>query len=252
MAAESASLASTAGVAFVVGRHMGHTGRIGAYPEAIARQGCLGIVVCSGPRSGHFVAPFGGLEGRLATNPIADAYPVEGGSAVVADFSTSVVPEGVVRSLKDRGLKTPEGALRDAAGRLTTDPNVLYATPRGTLQALGGALGYRGTALAILVDVLAALLVNDEADDPAREGSNLAMLAIALDGSFAGRAARMADYLRSSPPIDALHPVMMPGEREQRMMGGASDATVLVDRPTWALMLAKAGTRIAAPRPIED
>jgi long-subunit acyl-CoA synthetase (AMP-forming) len=37
-------------------------------------------------------------------------------SAGVADFSTSVVPEGVVRSLKHRGLAAPAGALRDAAG----------------------------------------------------------------------------------------------------------------------------------------
>ena len=39
----------------------------------------VGIVVCSGPRAGHWVAPFGGREGRLATNPIAFALPVQGG-----------------------------------------------------------------------------------------------------------------------------------------------------------------------------
>ena len=64
--------------------------------------------------------------------------------------------------------------------------------------------------------MLAALLADDEADDVAREGSNLAMLAIAVDDAFSGRAARMASYIRSSPPIDAARPVMMPGEREQR------------------------------------
>lgn len=114
MAEEAVGLARDSGIGFVTGRHMGHTGRIGAYAEAIARVGCLGIAVCSGPRSGHWVAPFGGLDGLLATNPIAYAYPVADGVPVAADFSTSVVPEGVVRSLKYRGLPAPEGALRDA------------------------------------------------------------------------------------------------------------------------------------------
>ena len=45
MAEEAIRLARGNGVAFVNGRHMGHTGRIGAYPEAIARQGCLGIAI---------------------------------------------------------------------------------------------------------------------------------------------------------------------------------------------------------------
>ena len=68
---------------------------------------------------------------------------------------------------------------------------MLYATPRGAIQPLGGAFGYRGTALGILVDVLAALLADDEADDPKREGSNLAMLAIAADEPI--RRTRRAD-----------------------------------------------------------
>jgi uncharacterized oxidoreductase len=186
MAHEAVRLAGTTGVAFVTGRHMGHTGRIGAYPETIAAAGMIGIVVCSGPRHGHWVAPFGGREGRLATNPIAYAFPVKGAPPVVADFSTSVVPEGVVRNLKYRGQPAPAGALRDAAGRDTTDPSVLYGTPRGTIQPLGGAFGYRGTALAMLVEVLAAIAAEDNTDDATREGSNLAMIAIGTDGAFGG------------------------------------------------------------------
>jgi hydroxycarboxylate dehydrogenase B len=253
MAAEAVRLAGANGTAFVTGRHMGHTGRVGAYAEAIARGGMVGVVVCSGPRSGHWVAPFGGREGRIATNPIAYAFPVEGGEPVVADFSTSVVPEGVLRSLKNRGLPAPEGALRDPAGRTTNDPAVLYGTPRGAIQPLGGAFGYRGTALAILVDVLAALLAQDDADDLAREGSNLAMLAIATDPGFSARAGRMSTYLRSSPALDEAAPVMMPGEREQRAATGAASSAITVDRPTWLALVAAAGDReLAMPKPLSD
>jgi uncharacterized oxidoreductase len=249
MADEAVRLAEDVGVGFVAGRHMGHTGRIGAYPQAIAAAGCVGIAVCSGPRSGHWVAPFGGLDGRIATNPIAYACPVEGAAPVVADFSTSVVPEGVIRSLRNRGLRAPEGALHNAAGDPTTDPGSLYARPPGTIQPLGGAYGYRGTALAILVDILAALLADDETEDPTREGSNLAMLAIAADSGFAGRAAQMADYIRSARPRDAERPVMMPGEREQREAARRGDGPILVDGPTWQAMASKAAGRIRVPEP---
>jgi hydroxycarboxylate dehydrogenase B len=253
MAVEAIALARSAGVAFVTGRHMGHTGRIGAYAEAIAAEAMVGVAVCSGPRSGHWVAPFGGRDGRLATNPIAYALPVKGGAPIVADFSTSVVPEGVVRALRNRGLAVPDGALRDAAGRRTTDPAVLYATPRGAIQPLGGDFGYRGTALGILVDVLAALLAGDDTDDTAREGSNLAILAIATDGAFAERAGRMSAYLHSSPPLEAARPVLLPGEREQQEAMRLGDGPITVDGPTWTTLQKVAAARgIVVPMPVTD
>jgi LDH2 family malate/lactate/ureidoglycolate dehydrogenase len=252
MATEAIRLAHTNGVGFVAGRHLGHTGRIGSYPDAMARAGCLGIAVCSGPPSGHWVAPFGGRAGRLATNPIAYAYPVVGAEPVVGDFSTSVVPEGVIRSLRNRGLSAPEGALRDASGRPSSDPAALYGPPRGTIQPLGGALGYRGTALGILVEALATLLSGDAIDDPTREGSDLAMLAVAVDDGFAERAAGMSAYMRSSPPIDPACPVMMPGEREQNEAVRPDTGTILLDGPTWRSMVARAGSAIRVPEPVSD
>jgi uncharacterized oxidoreductase len=246
MAREAVALARGTGVAFVAGRHMGHTGRIGAYAEAIAHAGMVGLAVCSGPRSGHFVAPFGGVDGRLATNPIAFAYPSAEGAPVVADFSTSVAPEGVIRSLMHRGLRVPPGALRDAAGQPTEDPAALYASPRGAIQPLGGEIGYRGTALALLVEVFAALLAGDETDDTTRAGSNLAILALSADEAFIGRAARMGRYVRSSQPIDPARPVLLPGEREQRIAAAAGE--VIVDGPTWAA-LEKAASGCGIPLP---
>ena len=105
-------------MAFVTGNHMGHTGRIGAYVAALASAGLVGMAVTSGSPSGHVVAPFAGRAGRLATNPIAYGYPVEGGPPSVIDFSTATVSsEGLVRSLRERGLAAPVGVLQDAEGQ---------------------------------------------------------------------------------------------------------------------------------------
>ncbi len=238
------------GVAMANGRHLGHTGRIGAYPEALAEAGLIGLAVCNGAPSGHWVAPFGGRDGRISTNPVAVGWPVEGEAPVVADFSTAAAPEGVIRVLRDRGVEAPEGYLRDAEGRPTRDPNVLYQVPKGAVQPLGGALGYRGTALALFVEVLTTMLNGDAVDDRARKGTDMTILALAPEAGFEHLARGLSDHMRAAPPLDPARPVMMPGDRERK---AADAATALrVDRPTWdALLRAAANAGLAMPTPVD-
>jgi len=247
---EAVAAAAPAGLAVVTVRHTGHSGRIGAYVEQIARAGLVALACCSGPRSGHRVAPFGATQGRLATNPIAFAFPTKA-EPIVADFSTSVIPEGVVRRLRDVGLPAPVGALQDAAGRATTDPRVLYADPPGTILPLGGSQsGHKGFALALLVEVLATLLAEEETADATRYGNNLALIAIAVDAGFAARAQRLAEYVLSAAPAEEGKPVLMPGDPERRF---AEEHTgVRVDRPTWTALVEEARARgISIPRAVE-
>ena len=227
-------VARSMGMAIATGRGLGHTGRVGAYPEAIARAGLVGIAACSGPPSGHWVAPFGGREGRISTNPIAFAWPVAGTTPVVADFSTAATAEGVVRSLRNRGLAAPDGMLRDADGRPTADPGVLYATPKGAIQPMGGPLGYRGTALALLVEVLTTLLAGESIDDSTRVGTDMTVLAIDPSAGFADLAGRLSEHIRATVPIDAAQAVQMPGDRERANLAAAG--TLLVDGPTWTFL----------------
>jgi hydroxycarboxylate dehydrogenase B len=228
---EAAKTAAVHGVAVVTVRHTGHAGRIGAYAERLARCGPMALACCSGPPSGHWLAPFGGVEGRLATNPIAYAFPTQG-EPVVADFSTSAVPEGTVRRLRELDLPVPEGALQDAAGRTATEPGVLYANPPGTILPLGGQnFGHKGFALALLVETLATLLAGDDTADATRYGNNLALIAIATDTGFQGRAERLAEHVRSARPVDPARPVLMPGDLER---GFSEVATAIrIDRSTW-------------------
>ena len=232
-------VAKAEGIAMINGRHLGHTGRIGAYPEALAKAGFVGIAVCNGAPSGHWVAAFGGRDGRVSTNPIAFAWPVEGSEPVVADFSTAAAPEGVIRVMRDRKAEAPEGYLRDAAGKPTRDPNVLYATPKGAIQPLGGDLGYRGTALALLVEVLTTMLNGDEVDDTTRKGTDMTMIAIQPQSRFAALTRRLSEHLRASPPLDPARPVLMPGDRELRSARNPSG--IRVDEPTWRAMSEAAG-----------
>lgn len=243
-------LAQDTGIAMANGRHLGHTGRIGAYSDALARAGLIGLAVCNGAPSGHWVAAFGGRDGRISTNPIAIGWPVEGEAPIVADFSTAAAPEGVIRVMRDRGVEAPEGYLRDADGRTTRDPNVLYGVPKGAIQPLGGALGYRGTSLALLVEVLTTLLNGDRVDDRSRKGTDMTILAISPENGFAELARGLSHHMRSSPALEPGKPVLMPGDRERAAAKRTS--AIRVDAVTSAALRdAAAEARVALPQPLQ-
>jgi uncharacterized oxidoreductase len=247
MADLAASQALEHGMAVVTGCNFGHTGRIGAYADQIARRGLFGLVASGGSRSvsGNWVAPFGGREGRLSTNPLAYAFPVANGLPIVADFATSTAPEGVIRSLRNRGQQAPPGTLRDSAGRPTTDPSVLYQQPHGTIEPLGGPYyGHKGTAIAILPAVM-ALLTSDQPGWTPEDGG-MAILAIRGGGTFAQETGWMADYIRACVPLDPAKPVMMPGDRERSV--AASSRGIDVDDPTWEALV-QLGRRAQLPMP---
>ncbi|GIT30031.1 MAG: hypothetical protein Ct9H300mP1_20770 [Planctomycetaceae bacterium] len=107
----------------------------GAYVQLAADRGLVALATCNSPIHGHFVLPAGGRQGRLATNPIAYAFPTDG-DPILADFSTSVTPEGKIRVYRNRGESLPEGWVQDAEGQPTTDPDRFYGPPRGGILPL--------------------------------------------------------------------------------------------------------------------
>lgn len=242
-----APIAREYGVALASVRRAGHAGRVGAYPTALARRGLVGVAFCSGPRSGHFVSPFGGREGRLATNPIAYGFPTLG-EPVVADFATGAAPEGRIRLLRDTNMRAALDELLDARGQPTDDPNVLYATPAGTIRPLGGtSQGHKGSALGILVELLGTLVAGDDPTDGSRVGNNVTLVAIAVDGDFVERSQRFVDYIRSATPIDAERPVLMPGDRELATRERTGEDWVPVAPAVWAQIERLAGSLEVAP-----
>lgn len=225
------------GSAVVTVRRAGHLGRIGAYAERLARDGLVALAFCSVPPRYHNVAWFGTRTGRLGTNPIAYAFPVAGTDPVVADFSTSAVPEGKVRFWRNQGVPAPAGVLRDAGGAPTTDPGVLYGEPAGTIQPLGGDQGHKGSALGLLVEAMGTLLAGERPDDPGRE-NNLTLLAFAPPPGFAVLAADLVDHVHAAVPLDPARPPLVPGEPEHRTR--ATTRTILVDPLTWSRLAAHA------------
>lgn len=214
------------GIAFAASRHCHHVGRLGAYPQALAEAGLFGLAVANSQRHGHFVVPWGGRQGRLATNPLAWAAPTAG-APILLDMSTSMTPEGKVRTAMHAGQQLPEGRILDPDGVPTTDPADFYdeqGSPRGTILPFGGDLGYRGFGLGLLVEVLGASVAGVELGeaDPVPYINGFSLLAID-PGAVTGDGARFAmlteqlkSYITETPAAPGHDEVVLPGENEFR------------------------------------
>lgn len=243
----------TSGLAMVVTRRCNHAGRLGAYPEAAARAGYLAIAGASIPPRGHFVVPWGGIDGRLGTNPIAYAVPTEG-NPVVSDFATSVLPEGKIRSARNRGDTLPAGAILDAAGRQTQDPNAFYGPPMGTLLPFGGAVGYKGYALGLMVELLGGALSGEAPTDQSRPVNSMWLIVVDPDrflspGEYEAVASAVCAYMRSAKPGATVDRVRVPGDAAfERLRNSGDNPVVQIDGETWR-QLADAGRRkeVAVP-----
>ena len=112
-----------------------------------------------------------------ATNPIAYAVPT-GGLPVVADFSTSVAPEGKIRFYRNEGKTVPDGWIVDADGKATNDPNAFYGPPRGGILPLGAGAGHKGFALGLLVEILGSALAGISSQDPQVFGNGVCFIVV--------------------------------------------------------------------------
>lgn len=126
-----------------------HCGSLSVQVEDIARNGLIGLMVANTPKA---IAPYGGSAPLFGTNPIAFAAPRPNGDPLVIDLSLSVVARGKVMNAAKLGKPIPTGWAIDADGNDTTDPNAALA---GSMLPIGGPKGY---ALALIVEILAALV----------------------------------------------------------------------------------------------
>lgn len=250
-------LASQTGVASAVAVHCTHAGRLGHYVELAAERGYLALGFCNSGRHGHWVAPFGGREGRLATNPLAFGAPSRSHGAIVSDFSTAAIPEGKIRLLQQEGHPVPLGCIVDAAGAPTTDPNAFYGPPHGAILPFGGDAGYRGFALGMLVEIMGGLL-GGQSTLEASPGNGVSFT-VYDPAHFGGRDRfldlidSMADYLKSSAPLTGVTEVLLPGEREKRMSQQSETEGIEISRESWQAIVACARPLgIALPKGAEE
>jgi len=224
------------GQCIVTLRHAHHLGRMGHYGEQVAQQGFVLLAFTNVVNRMPMVAPFGGREARLTTNPLCFAGPLPGGRPpFVVDIATSAMAMNKARVLAENGQPAPPGSMIDADGNPTTDPNVMFTDPHGALLPFGAHKGY---ALGLVAELLAGVLSGGgtiRADNPRNGVATNNMFALVLDPQVdfnqtwrSQEVETFIDYLLSCPPQHPDNPVQYPGEYEA---ANRARHTVTLDLP---------------------
>jgi uncharacterized oxidoreductase len=236
------------GVAAVALRNTSHVGRVGAYPLMAAREGMMAMVMVNGGRLGYQIAPYGGLDGKLGTNPIAVAAPRPGADPILVDMTTSVVAEGKVRLAINQGKSVPEGWLIDHDGNPTTDPRIFLAEKPGSILPLGGPVAYKGYGLGLIVDILSGTLSGQGCAAGERKlQSNGVLITVYHIEHFTDRARydeeveNLVRHVRSSRLAPGFDEILLPGEPEFRTAARRRKEGIEIDETTWSRTKEAAG-----------
>lgn len=230
--------AKSFGTATVLIRNCNHVGRLGSYTERAARDGCVAMMAVNSPGPGG-VAPFGGIERKLGTNPLSIAAPWED-SAVVLDMTTSATAEGKLRVSHQKGELVGEGLMIDGLGRPSTNPADYYSKPYGAILPLGGAMGHKGFGMAVMIDILCGIVSGaGVARHDLPRGSNGVWLHVLDIERFLPRqeydrwmtsyVAHLKDCRRQEGCVE----ILLPGEIELRRRTQREADGVVIPDETW-------------------
>lgn len=230
--------AREAGVAAVALANGADVYMIGIYASRIAERGLVGLVFTVAPSVVH---PWGGVERRLGTNPLAIGIPGDGDGPIVHDLSTSALSQSSVRQADYLGLPLPEGAGVDRGGNPSTDAGAVLA------GAIGPLAGHKGFGLGLCVALLAGPLtggaVGHALDGWRDEGAPAhprGHLFLAVDPAAFGEPAAFRaavgaylDEIRGSRLAPGTERVRIPGERSRATRRDSVAHGALILEESW-------------------
>ncbi len=243
---QAAERARESGLALWTLTNAMHVGRIGHYGERLVEQGLAGIFFVNVTGHAPFVAPHGGRDARLLTNPICIAVP--GDPPFLLDMATSQIALGKVEVAKAKRVPLGAGLALDAAGEATVDPLAVLEGPGALLPA-----GFhKGFGLAVACEILAGIIGGGGTLAPQnpRDGTtqnHLFALTFAPDrfGDVATQRRQLEElraYLTASPPRQAGGGVLLAGDPERAERAARGKAGVAVPEATVAILLEIART----------
>jgi LDH2 family malate/lactate/ureidoglycolate dehydrogenase len=228
-------LARGSGIGWVGARNSNHAGAAGIYPEMAVAHGMVGIYAAVSTL--NHMAPWGGAEPLMGTNPIAIAIPAGKEAPVILDIATSVSSFGNIRQHVVSGKPLQEGwVVHSKTGKPITDPKQVG---EGVLLPIGG---HKGSGLALMIGLLAGVLNGAafgreviDSSKPGKEPTNTGQFVVALDVSrfiapevFAAEMDRHLNDLRSSPTLPGFDSIRLPGEdRRKRRADRSANGVVL-------------------------
>jgi LDH2 family malate/lactate/ureidoglycolate dehydrogenase len=227
--------------------YQSHIGRLGAYSVMAAQEGMIGLITADSGAGPKLVAPFGGRERRLGTNPLSIAIPSNLDGPVVLDMATSAVAGGKIELARARKEQVELGWIIDKEGNPTRDPNEYYAG--GSILPFGGEQGHKGYALSFMVEVLSNILTGmgfgiGRKEWEVRHGleyrHNDACFISVFDvdafyplEEFKQEVMWLTESVKSSPAAKGFKEVLYPGEIEWLTEQKRRREGILIEEKTW-------------------
>jgi LDH2 family malate/lactate/ureidoglycolate dehydrogenase len=219
-AREAVRRAEDYGVGVVAVRNSNHFGTAAYFTRMAARDGCAAILTTNASPA---MAPWGGRQKTVGTNPWSIAAPAGKYDVIVMDIANTVVARGKVYLAKQRAEPIPPGWAIDAEGVPTTEP---AAAIEGVILPMAGHKGY---AIALMMDVLSGVLTGSafgsavsgpyQFDKRSGCGHLFIALHVAAFGDpdgFARRMEQLIDEVKAVPLAQGFAEVFYPGELEAR------------------------------------
>jgi LDH2 family malate/lactate/ureidoglycolate dehydrogenase len=211
--------ARQSGVAWVNTRMSNHAGPASLYVRQVVAEGLICLYFAVG--NANHLAPWGGSELMLSTNPIAVGLPTRDEPPVILDMATAMAAYGKVKAKAKRGEMMPPGWMIDRQGQPLLDP---ARSAEGLLLPIGG---YKGYGLALAVGFLAGTLggaamgrqvVDFNADHTSltNTGQAVAVIDPAAFGDaeeFRKSADTVVRDIRSSERLPGVDRIWLPGEQ---------------------------------------
>ncbi len=184
--------------------------------EALAEAGLVAMAMTA---SRAAVAPAGAKQRFFGTNPMAFAFPRGDRPPLVFDQASAAMARGEIMIAARDGHAIPQGMGIDPDGNPTTDPKAILD---GAQLPFGG---YKGSAIALMVELLAAGLIGEAFGYEAHENANPASgvqrsgeLIIAMDPARFGDAAGWLGHTETFfGRLTDLDGVRLPGDRRRKM-----------------------------------
>jgi delta1-piperideine-2-carboxylate reductase len=213
------------------------------WPE-VERLADEGLAAMAFTASTAYVAPAGGSKPLYGTNPMAFAWPRKDAPPLVFDQASAAMARGEIMIAARDGHAVPEGAGVDAEGNPTTDPAAIL--DGGAQLAFGG---YKGAAIAMMVELLVGGLIGDAfsfesaaADNRDGGPSVGGELIIAMDPARFGDADGFLDHSeRLFERIKAQPGTRLPSERRFKLRTETPEAGTEIPEALHTELLTLAG-----------
>lgn len=237
--------AETQNVAAATVFRQGHIGRLAAYPLMAAERGMISMITADSGRGPKHVAPFGGREKRLGTNPISIAMPSNLDGPFFIDMASSAVAAGKINLALARGSDIPEGWIIDKDGQATTNPADFKAG--GPLLPLGGTEGYKGYGLSAMIEIFSGILtgLGHGVEPTGKHNDGCFMACFKVEAfrdlaTFKAEVTDFAHYLKDTMPAEGFDEVLYPGEIEHKREVERRADGIDVEDATWGKLRALA------------